>query len=346
MKKLDLIKNGEFKISNTRIPTLKKNTSIVKLSHVGICSSDINRSFNNGAYDFPLVMGHEAMGYIHKSSINFKEGDKVVIFPLKPCFICGSCKNSKFQTCNKYSYYGSRENGAYQEYLRVNNWNIVKLPKRIDDADAALIEPTSVMIHVKNKLINLAGGPNSLKGMKGAIIGGGFLSMVISKILTEIGIHQPDIFDRNSFKIKYASTKNIHMHHSGELLKNIRNEYDWVIEASGDPNAFLKSIQIAKPNAKLIWMSNINNQLSIETEIFSQILRKELIISGSWNSSFKPTGKSDWQETIDMMRKGFSPSEFITHYVELNEVPGILSRLYDHKQRVKQFNSIKAMIRF
>ena len=82
MLKLSLIKNGEFTISQEKIPTLNQDSSIIKLGHVGICSSDINRSFGGGAYHYPLVMGHEAMGYIYESNGDFQQGDKVVIFPL------------------------------------------------------------------------------------------------------------------------------------------------------------------------------------------------------------------------------------------------------------------------
>ena len=218
MKKLNLIGNGKFKLEDAKMPRLQKDTSIVQLSHVGVCSSDIKRSFGNGAYFYPLVMGHEAMGFIHKSNGKFKSGDKVVIFPLKPCFKCLSCSSKNFQTCNNYSYYGSRENGAYQQFLTVNNWNLLKLPKTISNADAALIEPTAVMVHVKNLLIELAGNLKALRNKKGAIIGGGFLTMILSKIITEIGLPQPDVFDRNPFKIKFARSKNINSISNEELL--------------------------------------------------------------------------------------------------------------------------------
>jgi L-iditol 2-dehydrogenase len=194
MKKLQLVANGEFKILNQALPQLHKGESIIKLSHVGICSSDINRAFRKGAYSYPLVMGHEAMGYVYDAKGEFAPGDKVVIFPLKPCFKCGSCKKGNFQTCSDYSYYGSREDGAYQEYLTVKDWNLIKISKAIKDSDAALIEPTSVMVHVKNKLQELLDMNNGLIKSEGAIIGGGFLAMILSKILLMAGIPNHEIF--------------------------------------------------------------------------------------------------------------------------------------------------------
>lgn len=346
MKKLNLIANGKFRLEEGKMPRLKKDTSIIKLSHVGVCSSDINRSFCEGAYFYPLVMGHEAMGTIYKTNGNFREGDRVVIFPLKPCFKCSSCKNKNFQTCINYSYYGSREDGAYQEYLTVNNWNLLKLPQLIIDADAALIEPTAVMVHVKNLLMELGGDINQVKKMSGAIIGGGFLTMILSKIITMAGLPQPDIYDRNPFKIKFARSKNINSLNSSELLKKKKiNSYDWVIEASGDPNAFQKSIEIAKSGGILVWMSNVQGDVNISANAISSILRKELKISGSWNSSYQPSGLSDWRETINLIKSGLSPSQFVTHFVSLEEVPEILEKFQNHKNRKSKFNAVKVMLK-
>lgn len=346
MKKLNLISNGKFKLEDSKVPRLKKDSSIVKLSHVGICSSDIKRSHGNGAYFYPLVMGHEAMGFIHKSNGQFKTGDKVVIFPLKPCFSCKSCIHKSYQTCSSYSYYGSREDGAYQQFLTVNNWNLLKLPQTILNADAALVEPTAVMVHVKNILVNLAGNLKNLNNMKGAIIGGGFLTMILSKIITEIGMPQPDIFDRNPFKIQFARSKNINSINSNELLNNKKTStYDWVVEASGDPNAFQTSIEIVKSGGKLIWMSNVQGDVNLSASAISTILRKELSISGSWNSSYAPSGMSDWKETINLIKNGLSPSQFVSHYVTLDEVPDILRKFQNHKERKENFEAIKAMLK-
>ena len=48
----------------------------------------------------------------------------------------------------------------------------------------------------------------SLAGLKGAIIGGGFLTMIFSEILEKIGAKDYIVFDRNDYKIK-SITANI-----------------------------------------------------------------------------------------------------------------------------------------
>ena len=36
----------------------------MKIRNVGVCSSDIQRGYDNGAYFYPLIMGHEMAGEI------------------------------------------------------------------------------------------------------------------------------------------------------------------------------------------------------------------------------------------------------------------------------------------
>ena len=89
MKSLSLVAQGKLELIEKKMPRLRGNKSLVKLRNVGVCSSDIHRSFGGGAYFYPLVMGHEATGVIEKSSSGeYRKGQQVVIFPLKPCFKC------------------------------------------------------------------------------------------------------------------------------------------------------------------------------------------------------------------------------------------------------------------
>jgi len=347
MKSLSLVAQGKLKLIEKKMPRLRGNKSLVKLRNVGVCSSDIHRSFGGGAYFYPLVMGHEATGVIEKSSSGeYRKGQQVVIFPLKPCFKCKNCKRESFQTCSDYGYYGSREDGAYQEYLAVNNWNLLKIPKKIHSEDAALTEPTAIMVHVKNILIAEL-GKEEVMTASGAIIGGGFLSMILAKLLIFKGLKNLSIFDRNKFKINFAKARQISVKHSRELDKATNlNQYDWVVEASGDPESVKKSIEICKPGGLIILMSNISTEVKIPANIFSSILRKEITIKGSWNSSFSHIQKNDWKETIRLFKDGFKPSDFISHRVELKDVPETLKRFHLHKTRKKQFQAVKALIKF
>ena len=57
-----------------------------------------------------------------------------------------------YARCDDYSYFGSREDGGYAEYLDVPEWNLMKLPDDVLFEDAALIEPLSVVAHGLKRL--------------------------------------------------------------------------------------------------------------------------------------------------------------------------------------------------
>lgn len=346
MKALKLTKNKSLKLDEVEPPNLRKNHSIISIDFVGLCSSDIARTYSNGAYSYPLIIGHEAMGRIYQtSSKKFATGDRVIIFPLKPCFKCNECKSMDFQRCKNYSYYGSREDGALQQQINIHNWNLIKIDHSIKSADAALTEPTSVMVHVKNILFNHL-SLHALKNNFGAVIGGGFLSIIFCKILHILDVSNHIVFERNKFKRSFAKEKNIHSIDSREIKKRkYKNFFKWVVEASGDPNSIENAIEICAPGGVIVLMSNIREDVKLKKDIFSKILRKELTVLGSWNSSFNKSGKSDWSEAIRLIKKGFSPSEFVTHNISLAEAQGIIERFHLHKIRKKKFKAIKALIR-
>ena len=91
-------------------------------------------------------------------------------------------------------------------------------------------------------------------------------------------------------------------------------------------------------------MSNIANDILLDSKIISLLVRKELHLIGSWNSNYN-NKDNEWKESLNLIQKGVSPSKFITHEINLIKIPHILKKLYLHKKRKKLFNSIKTVVR-
>ena len=67
---------------------------IVKVSHCGICHSDITVVDMPGGGQLPCVLGHEAAGVIEEVGAGvtrLAKGDKVMLTPLPPCGNCYYC---------------------------------------------------------------------------------------------------------------------------------------------------------------------------------------------------------------------------------------------------------------
>lgn len=347
-----LVGNEDIRLTQVDCTPLQENQCRIKIMNVGVCSSDIQRGFDSGAYFYPLVMGHEMSGQVVETGKNvtqFVFGQRVVIFPLLPCFTCVSCQNNKFQQCSNYSYYGSREHGGYAEYLNVNEWNLLPIPDEVSYEDAAAVEPLSVVLHALKRIhIFDRTQPHSI-----LILGAGFLGLLMAQILhLKSPLSQVTIIDRNEFKLDIAKdyvqqTILLKNHNDWDQYKKSMKDklFDITVEATGIPTTFSYSIDLAAPNGTVLWMGNITDDLTISKKQVSSILRKELQLVGTWNSTYIPKVSDDWKEAINLIRDGVKPSNLITQWITLDEVPETLKKLSLHKRRIQQFASIKAMVK-
>ncbi len=350
MKAVVLIGNQQLTIQDVPFTSLSDDACRVRITNVGVCSSDVYRGFARGAYFYPLIMGHEIAGKvvdIGSAIKKFKIGDRVVIFPLLPCFNCKSCDIESYQQCLNYSYYGSRRHGGYAEYLDVVEWNLLPIPDRVSLADAATMEPLSVIVHaIKRAKIFEEERPLSV-----AILGAGFLGLLMAQIIQKKVPHcELHIFDRNSFKLEIAKrhVNQIFLVRDNtewqQLLLKQRNTYQIVIEASGVPSAFINSIELVAYNGKILWLGNITDDLILPQKLVGSILRKELTLLGTWNSEYGSKPSDDWKDALSLLEEGMMPSQLVTHWISLDDIPETLKKLYDHKMRAGRFDCIKVMI--
>ncbi|NLK37095.1 MAG: alcohol dehydrogenase catalytic domain-containing protein, partial [Epulopiscium sp.] len=69
-------------------PKFAANEALVRVKAAGICGSDVQRVYVNGAHQMPLIIGHEFSGVVTAIGDKVSEkwvGKRVGIFPLIPC---------------------------------------------------------------------------------------------------------------------------------------------------------------------------------------------------------------------------------------------------------------------
>jgi L-iditol 2-dehydrogenase len=352
MKSAVLVANQKIEVQNRQYPKMELDECIVKINFIGVCSSDISRGFEGGAYHYPLVMGHELAGEIYEKGSGvheFEVGQRVTVFPLKPCFECAPCMRQDYAQCVNYSYYGSRSDGGYCQFLSVKAWNLMLLPDGVSMQDGALTEPLSVVVHALRRAGIFPEVTHTVK--KIAILGAGFLGQLAVQIIRRVHKNiNLTVIDRNEFKVNLVRQYGVNM----LCLKNetewqkaiieLRNNYDIVIEASGAPENFIHSVEIAQQGGSVLWMGNVTGSITMHKLVVSSILRKEISIIGTWNSSFKNTIHDDWQHALNLMQLGIHPSKLITHFIDLDDVGILLHKMYKHKNGLDKFDHIKCLI--
>lgn len=353
VKRLVLQSNGRFVLEASALPPPGDDEFSVEVKSAGVCSTDIPRAFANGSYTYPLVLGHEFSGYV--SAMNGEPSclpgittdGRSAIFPLKPCFCCESCNLEQYQRCKQYSYYGSREDGGFCEALTVKKWNVLFAPKTISFEDLALVEPLSVVVHaaamVCDTNLNLADGQIG-------IFGSGFLGLMMVDVLTDSGVHNIKVFDRNLFKLEKLKQVNVEKHHFSDFVelretnRKHLNGLDVVIEMTGSPDALEAAILMCKHGGLIILVGNPFSDTSLSKDFYSLILRKELSIKGSWNSSFKNANRDDWLLSMELLNSGYKPSQYVSHRSSLDNSHLLLEGIASKRTKPEFSNFIKGLI--
>ena len=344
---INLKRNRKLIFEKRKLKKLEKNKIRIRLKKVGVCASDFPRAYLGEAYGYPLVMGHEMAGEIYQSNYKkYKVKEKVSIFPLIPCKICQSCKKNDFVHCHSYSYYGSRVDGGFAKFIDVYPWNIFKLPKKVKLSDAFAMEPAAVALNTVNKTFYKKPKINQ----KVLVVGSGFIGQMIMRII-KIKFKKINltILDRNRHKLNLSpkKTRKFLISQKTDLEKFVKNKmnfFDYVIETTGSSDFITHSVKLLNHNGILTLMGNINSDVDIKKNLVNQILRKEVKILGIWNSKFDKTNNDDWTDVLKLLKKGFKPSNLVSHWIKLDETPKYFRKIFEHKKSLKKFKFLKLVI--
>lgn len=306
---------ADLRLSEVAVPSLEPGSVLVKIKACGICSSDIPRIFVNGTYHFPTIPGHEFSGQIVAVGDDVDEkllGKKTCVFPLLPCRKCKACELEEYAQCSGYSYFGSRCDGGFAEYLVVPVWNLVPFDDSVPYEAAALCEPSAVSLHAV-KLADIK------EGQKVAVVGTGTIGFLIAAFARDKGADVV-VCGRSANKIAYAEklgfkTLNIGSETLNEDVKALTGQegFDAVIEAVGSNAAIEKSISLAGALGTVILVGNPSSDLELPKNVYWSVLRKQLTVKGSWNSSYN-SRVNDWAEALDILKNSeFDFTSFVTH---------------------------------
>ena len=319
---------SDLRFERVQVPSIKKDHVMLHVKCCGICSSDIDRIFKNGTYHFPTIPGHEFSGEIvgvYDKEDEYLLGKKASVFPLLPCNNCDACRIGEYAQCSNYNYFGSRCDGAFSEYLVVPKWNLILF----DDMDydvAALCEPAAVALHATRRV-------NLKKDKKVFVMGSGTIGLLIAMFArvqgcrVYIGARKKEAIDYiESLGFDYIDTN-----YFDSELKNKTNGkgFDYVFEAVGSNESISDSILACDNFATVVLVGNPHEDLNMDKNVYWKILRKQLTVTGTWNSNYN-NFINDWQDAIQFMQQNYDVfKNLITNIFELEEYEKAFDLLRD-----------------
>jgi len=154
MKAMVLRAPGELVLDDVARPGLNASHVLVRVTHSGVCGTDLK--IYNGAIpvSYPRIMGHEMVGEVVEAggSHTFRPGERVIVDPELYCGACFHCRIGQTHLCPNGLLVGRDTNGGFAEYVTAPRSHVFRLPDSIDSRTAPLIQVLTTCLHAQRQV--------------------------------------------------------------------------------------------------------------------------------------------------------------------------------------------------
>jgi len=250
----------------------------IKVSHCGICHSDISMLNNDWRMtQYPFVPGHEIIGEVvgvGNAVKNVKKGDKVGLgWQSGSCMHCQQCMGGSQHLCASSEQTIVGRHGGFADYVRAHWSSVISLPEGIDITKAGPLLCGGITVF--NPIILSQVKPTDVVG----VIGIGGLGHLAIKFLKNWGC-EVIAFSSNVAKkeqILAMGASEVINSRKPEELKPIRGKLNFILNTTNvslDWNSYLKALA---PKGKF---HNVGAVLE-PMQFSSSVLMAEKTVGGS-----------------------------------------------------------------
>ena len=334
MRALRLVDIGSVRVESVPKPVATQGRVIIRVHACGVCGSDIPRIFDTGSHQLPLTLGHEVSGVVEEvgpDTYQLNVGDRVAIAPLIPCYRCYYCQRGLFSLCEDYGYLGSREDGAYAEFVSVPALNCLVLPDTVSLDAAALMDPAANALHAlwkarleKPGIIVIVGvGTIGLLAVQWAKMSG---STVIAT-----DIHAEKLRLAQAVGADYIVKAGSDVDVAQEILQFTPENLgaDAAIDFSGSPSGQRLVLNTIRKQGRGVIHGISHAAYSLSEKEFDSFQRSEKELIGSWNSFSLPFPGEEWIRSIAALENGQLQTEPLIVRRSLDEMPETLQEYHN-----------------
>lgn len=310
-------------------PAISDSEVLVEVKAAGICGSDVPRIYRTGAHTHPLIPGHEFSGIVTECGNRVDSSlmdARVGVFPLIPCRQCEPCKKHQYEMCRNYNYLGSRRDGGFAEFVAVPAENVIRLPDSVSYEEAAMLEPMAVAVHAMRRINPAASDVVTVCGL-------GTIGLLLTMFLKEAGVENILVVGNKEFQ-KYTVLERLDLHISEDDYCDSRSQdiTEWIadrtdgrgtdvfFECVGRNNIYAYAVDCTAPAGRICLVGNPYSDMKLDKSVYWKILRNQLSITGTWNSSFMDAG-NDWDYVLKRLAaKRVEPFKLISHRLPLEDL--------------------------
>jgi L-iditol 2-dehydrogenase len=241
----------DIRLADEPVPEVGPGHSLVHVTAVGICGSDLHWWSDGGIGDAhlakPLVLGHENAGVIVTGP---NAGQRVAIDPAIPCETCQQCRNGYRNLCPAVQFAGHGNiDGGMREFMIWPTALLHRLPDRLTACDGAMLEPLGVAAHC----IDLG---HLRLGGTAAVVGCGPIGLLVIQLLRLTGAARilaiEPLPHRRQVAAQLGADSTAGPAASAGLEDLTRGGADVVFELAGVGEAVQLAMTAAKPGGRVV----------------------------------------------------------------------------------------------
>jgi 2-desacetyl-2-hydroxyethyl bacteriochlorophyllide A dehydrogenase len=289
---------NDLRVEERPQPSIAEGELLIRIESASICATDI-RILKGSHRKFPLgtvrIPGHEIVGTVVRApdvpGARFEEGQRVFIAPNIGCGACPQCRRGKNNLCPEYRAFGITMDGAFAEYMRIDQaaieqGNVIPIPPDLDAVAISLAEPFSCVLHGQEAL---SIGPSDTVLIQGA----GPIGLMHVMLAKRRGAKKVLVSDISTKRLKMAEQLGADraIDVSKANLLDITTEetqgfgIDAIVVATAAPGAIQQAIDAAAIGARINFFAGLPKERPA-VEIDANIVHyRELILTGTTGCS-------------------------------------------------------------
>ena len=275
-------------------PVPETGEALIKVDAAGICGSDMHAFHGHDERRYPpLILGHEASGKIVGGA---RDGEAVVVNPLMTCGTCDACLDGRSNLCANRQIIGMNpREGAFAQYLRMPERNLVSVPQGMNPIHAAAAEPVATAWHAVAVAARASARP--IAECRALVLGAGAVGLAVALVLHLGGCRNLRIGDTNEFRRATAKSAGC-----GDVYDPIGdpapepNGFDIVIDAVGGQVTRGVAVSAARPGGVIVHIGLMDSDGGLDIR---KITLQEISFIGTYTYTMV-----DFRATVAALHSG------------------------------------------
>jgi 2-desacetyl-2-hydroxyethyl bacteriochlorophyllide A dehydrogenase len=310
-------------VEDRPVPELGPRDVLLEVSHCGVCGSDLHMFLDGwGAPD--SIGGHEFSGRVvavGDAVTSWSAGDQVVGGPAQRCGECEYCRAGRSQLCTGRDNPGlGGFQGAFAEFVRVHEAELLRVPPGLSMRAAALAEPLAVALHGLTRA-------GVREGQRVLVTGCGPIGALSVAAAHARGVAEVVVSEPHPARRELAERLGATAIPPDELgaprmpFELVDDPFDAALECSGRAAAMGAALAQLKRGGTLVLVGAGMDHPRFDS---NRILLNELVITGAY--VYDPDG---FPRALELLTSPEFPTDVL---IESDDVP--LDDLYDAVERL------------